>query len=299
MGRFDQRGIASISLINQGTLDVAASAVATGNATGATASGASVAAFARLKGISQLAVARSIETASGTTSGGNFVTIRSDIPVGPASVSLTNSDSISMTADASAQATGFGLARATLDGVRQRAEGTDASVDLTNTGRIDIGASAAASGSDYALAAAFADGFHQTATAMGTVVQSGFTPLGGFTHEFSRLPYGDASVALDNSGTIEITAVAHAIALASDPDAGTGVGAVAGAYVSAARQNAAGIDASAVFHNSGSLLADASAVATGDDLAAAQVNADGIQQAAIATGFTSSYAFGPGEPRSL
>ena len=190
-----------------------------------------------------------------------------------------------MTADASAQATDFGLARATLDGVRQRAEGTDASVDFTNTGRIDIGASAAASGSDYALAAAFADGFHQTATAMGTVVQYGLTPLGGFTHQFSRLPYGDASVELDNSGTIEITAVAHAIALASDPDAGTGVGAVAGAYVSAARQSVAGIDASAVFHNSGSLLADASAVATGEDLAAAQVNANGIRQAAIATGF--------------
>ena len=293
-------GSASVALTNDGDIRFAATAVATGSATGATESGASVSGMARVYGISQGAVARDVATSSRTTSEGNFVIIGSDIPTGPVALSLTNSGDLGMAANASAQATEFALARATVDAVRQRAEGADAGITLTNVGGIDIGASASASGSDYALAGAFADGFHQTATAMGTVVQSGFTPLGGFTHEFARLPYGDASVELENSGEIEITAVAHAVAAASDADAATGVGAVAGAYVFGVRQSAAGHDASAMFSNSGSLAADASAVATGEDQAAAQVHVAGVFQAALATGFTSNYEFGPsGTPISF
>ena len=119
---------------------------------------------------------------------------------GSASVGIDNSGTLAMGAAAFANATGNDAhAVATIGAIAQTAFAlnADASANLDNSGSIDLSAIASASGSGDAMATAIVNGIGQNAGAFATSTDSAAP---------------SASASLDNSGKLDVTAIAKATA---------------------------------------------------------------------------------------
>ena len=194
---------ASAAIDNKGRFDGFASAIVTG--------GHSAVAVASAAGLIQLASAeRSLSSATASTSALHFRHFRGG--AGPADVSLTNSGTISMVANAHALATdsvqagtGVGSAAAVAEagGIGQFALGFTANESLDNDGSIIIQAAAAATGAQNAFARVNGNGFgqHASAVAVFTSLNFGQSAFSGFAHlSFT----GDAALQFTNSGILDV-----------------------------------------------------------------------------------------------
>ncbi len=257
---FANSGDAQVDLVNSGEILVGVNAVAEGgNVAGAVASASHM--------IGQF----------GFAFGGN------------AAVTLDNDGAIAI--DAAALAVGdLAFAQAfVLTGLYQNAFaiGTGSALaELDNSGTIDVAALAAASGVTAYATAAVTGGVIQVASAHSSTFGSETLTGGTFVQSVSSTPTGKASVALVNSGAIDIGAVAaatgesHAEARAS---VNTGV-----------LQFVSGSDADALIDNSGSLTISAAAVAEANGNARAYANVAGIAQAGTALANSTTQSFQPG-----
>jgi uncharacterized protein YhjY with autotransporter beta-barrel domain len=196
---------ASASITNTGKIDLLAVAKATGTVL------AGAAAFA--SGLHQFASAHSTHFTGTSISGSGhaFAVARG---AGPASVSLVNSGTIDIVAQAHAVVTGTHAASGSLIAaaataevplaILQGAAGTSAHDLLENNGTIRVAATASASATQNAGAQANEIGIVQAAFASGVSATSRFSPS-SFTSSFNRFFQGPASVELTNSGTIDVT----------------------------------------------------------------------------------------------
>jgi len=172
---------ASANVENNGYITAVASAVASGqNAGSATAHAAGVLQGAVAAGVSSRTVFHGTATlhyaTAGTTQVSYLTTAATrtftDAPVGPATVTLTNTGAINVAANAvalnaqggpaiGAVTTTPAFASAYAIGVGQEARGTEATLTVTNDGSIAVAASAYASGATAATALAGAQGIVQ------------------------------------------------------------------------------------------------------------------------------------------
>lgn len=194
-----------------------------------------------------------------------------------ATVALDNSGSIELNVGAIAEGSVASATAALATGLIQVAQVNGsgaASVTLDNSGSIDMAAIAEAESPDGA-AAAFAElggAVSQFAAAVSSQFASGTT--GGFTQLIQTIsPTGPASLAFDNSGSLDI-------AVAAIAEGGTS--ALAEASGSAITQSARGLDVSVSLANDGSLDIQLGAMAEGDSSAAASGSLGGIAQEAVA-----------------
>ncbi len=234
--------------------------------------------------------------ASGTTSPTDIT--GHSYAAGPASVTLDNSGSLTVAAVLKSHGDQTAYAGATASAIGQYAAGTQATVELSNSGTLTSVGSLSSSG-HRAYGAAAGIGFQQGAggTAAAISFDNGgtFTVLAaadaeGVTGAFvNATAFGGAQIAsaddqaivdIANTGTIEIGAVASAVA----GDTASFDMAMAFADAHGIGQKAEGAEALVGFENSGSieLLAQADAIA--DDFAMASASAVGaINQFAIGT----------------
>jgi trimeric autotransporter adhesin len=206
----------------------------------------------------------------------------SNTPVGYALASVTNNGVINVAAAATAIAGGndgplvFPTAGATAvadaSGIEQFARGATASAVVDNSGTLAVSASAAASGAQSASAVAAAAGIVQGASAV--AFDAAFfahletvTATDIFGHTFTFVTFvptgttvlastnvGPATAIVTNSGVIDVSAVASAVAGTAAFAAASAVGVV---------QSVAGTVASAFVSNSGDIDVFASAFASG------------------------------------
>ena len=212
-----------------------------------------------------------------------------------------------MIANAAAVGQPGALAFATASAVQQSAAGSSASDSVTNAlgAHITAAASAAASGENGALAIAHALGVAQGAFAstshFQTVVHgtadihkttAGTTIFGGTataaTRTFTFAPSGPATVSLDNSGTIDVSANASAVNSLGGPAVGATFTSPAFAWATAVGvvQGARGTSVDITADNSGTISVSAGAAALGGvTSAAAFATATGIAQHGNAVAF--------------
>jgi hypothetical protein len=206
----------------------------------------------------------------------------SNTPVGYALASVTNNGVINVAAAATAIAGGndgplvFPTAGATAvadaSGIEQFARGATASAVVDNSGTLAVSASAAASGAQSASAVAAAAGIVQGASAV--AFDAAFfahletvTATDIFGHTFTFVTFvptgttvlastnvGPATAIVTNSGVIDVSAAASAVAGTAAFAAASAVGVV---------QSVAGTVASALVSNSGDIDVFASAFASG------------------------------------
>ena len=194
---------AEASVDNKGQFDGFASAIVTG--------GQSAAAVASAAGMIQLASAeRSLSSATASVSALHIRNFKGG--AGAADVSLTNSGTISMVANAHALVTdavhigsgaGSAIAVAEAGGIGQYALGFTADAVLINDGSITIKAVATATGPQNAFARVNGDGFGQHASALAALTSISFSPSGASAH--AQLFFtGDASLQFSNSGILDV-----------------------------------------------------------------------------------------------
>ena len=278
-------GGAFAQITNSGTMDFSAAAIASAHNAGLRDSTAEAA--ASVVGIRQTAAAHTsgFSVSSSTSS---FHLSQTRWPHGPVAIGLENSGSIALLADAHSSAGNDAYAEALAQGIAQVANGTTIDIGLGNSGQILAGASAEAIGGQMAQAYAAVSGVHQFASGFATHLSINATPAAGHkTFLFEGV--GPASVSLTNSGTLDLTANAHAY-VTGTALTGTQSWAVAAATaaVGGIAQGAFGRDASALLTNDGTIELSAAAAATGFQTAVAQVRASGFGQGALATGAYSS-----------
>lgn len=263
--------VADIDLTNSGTINVVADAHAIAGNPGATA------------------LVDGSADASATINTGIYQEADATGTGGDATVTLTNTGTINVVADAEADAggtaQGSAYAFASIDtGIVQSASANGVSgfadVDLTNTGgTINISAIAEADGSEASATASITSGIEQDAHASGS--------------------QGVADIDLTNSGTITIAAAAHASAVGTTGNVGS-IDADASATISDA-----GIDqhahadgtsgvASADIVNSGTIniTGDATAVAASGSADATVTVSSALYQSATADGSQGSASVG-------
>ncbi len=234
--------------------------------------------------------------ASGTTSP-TYITGNS-YAAGPASATLSNSGSITVAALLQSHGDQTAYAGATASAIGQYAAGTQATVELSNSGTLTSIGSISSSG-HRAYGAAAGIGFQQGAG--GTAAAISFNNGGAFnvlaaaaaegvTGAFvNATAFGGAQIAtaidqatvnIANSGSIEIGAVASAIA----GDTSTFDMAMAFADAHGIGQKAEGAGAAVGFENSGNIELIAHADAVSEDFAMASASAVGaVNQFAIGT----------------
>ncbi|HEX5237515.1 MAG TPA: hypothetical protein VFW39_03515, partial [Sphingomicrobium sp.] len=202
---------ASASIVNSGKIDILALAQATAKEFGG--------AIAFASGLHQIASAHSSQFIASSVSGSGHVLSLSR-GAGPASVSLVNSGTIDVIAQAHGIVTGAGAssfsslidAAATAEvpvAIEQGAFGTSAHVALVNSGTIRAAATATATGPQNIAAQVDEKGVNQTAVASGVSAMAVFTP-NALTSSFNILVQGPASVEVTNSGTIDVTGLIKA-----------------------------------------------------------------------------------------
>lgn len=266
---------AAVSLDNSGELSVAA--VAHAVSTGLDGSGGTAIALANAVGIAQSAISKTTETSVAVTASGDTDTTIIRTPHGKAAVELANSGRVDVAVVAIAEGDQAAVAIAsTIVGVDQFADGTSASAWIENSGAISVGYDLNAVAGSTAAAFAFMTGIQQVATAVTATTlpatESGATPQG-------RTRAGPASASLTNSGTIAVSGSVSAI------NFGDGSEGLAGAtgLARGIDQLAAGADAEAIITNSGTIIAEMDALASGQATAAAtRVLAFGMGQIAVA-----------------
>ena len=246
---------ATVELTNSGDL----SASATGHASG----GHAATAFAFASGIHQTASAHSSQSSVTIASNGSGHAGQLFGGVGPADVSLSNSGSITLAAEAQAIAgtesavggsTTFAAAQAHIGvGILQQAFGSDAHASVTNEGSIALTGLAKATAAGNALAQADVNGFSQVAIATAFIRSANFT-ASGFSGFSGSAYVGPAVDEFVNSGVFEVAAIGHAEALGS---------AQANLHATGGLQLANGDTASVLFQNSGSFAVHASGEANG------------------------------------
>ncbi len=230
-------------------------------------------------------------------------------PTGPASVTLTNTGTIEVIANASAVGEPGANAYANATAVNQYAAGTSAVASVLNYGTIAAHASAFASGQNGASATAHAAGVHQTAIAAATqlpdrvyygtgtlhrtihategvagLLAYGTTVVDRLTTAATRTqtnaPAGPALATLTNTGMINVGAYATAFNVQGGPAIGgtdtTPAFASAGAL--GVGQVAGGTEATLIVDNSGTIDVAANAYASGATAATAVASAQGIVQ---------------------
>ena len=242
-------GEASVALDNSGSIDIAllASAESPDGAAGA---------FALLGGaITQYAGAGSSQYVYGSTAGGLTQITQTIFPTGPASLSLNNSGSVQIAAAALAEGGTSASAVATGLAIDQFARGSDADASLVNEGSMAIELTSIAEADTNAAANGTLTGVHQAASAIETVVHITATGGGGQVTDSATAPVGSALVSFANSGSIEIVGVANAEAASGSASANM--------FVKGIEQSVAGLEANAVFTNSGEYLVGAQAIAEG------------------------------------
>jgi trimeric autotransporter adhesin len=256
---------ASASLVNNGTIRIAAGAVSTGLE--------NAAARADITGIGQAALATG-SLASIHFSGSSATGFGGRIFQGPAVVDLANSGSLELSGAASASAEGAAQILVHEFGVQQLARGAAATDLVTNSGTISLEASGnfkAGSGSAFVLAGGIDQQGIGFDSASLTVANSGVLKVGAVAHgsallgnatavaiagaiSQSPLSPGAETGRVANSGLIEISANARAAAA----DTGLAV-----AYAGLINQAPWFGDLVAVLDNSGQLKVTAAASAVG------------------------------------
>lgn len=267
---------AKASIENGGKID--------GSAVAAATAGQLAVALGSAAGLVQLASAeRNLTSVTASTSVVHYRHFKGG--AGPAQVSLTNSGTISMVANAHAvqtdplavgSAAGSAIAQAIAGGVGQYALGSIADETLENSGSIIIKGVAAATGAQVAAAdvSGFGIGQHGSAIASFTSLNFHTRSLTGQVH----LSYtGDAALKFSNSGVLDVegsaSAKAGSIAIARADELGSDQGAKARV-------------SNLTFDNSGTLSVAAMANASGAT-ALDRADASGAQQ--FAQGATSAY----------
>jgi hypothetical protein len=265
----------SLALSNDGT--IAASAVGEAKAS------QSAVAQAFATGIAQFGSAQ-VSSLTGTITAGGSGHVHSLFAgAGPVDVSLVNSGKIDLVAAAHATATGtaiaqsrsWALAAATAVipvGINQGALGSDVAASLTNEGSISFDASAAAHGLQSAFAHADVQGIAQGVLALGNENTVDFTASGSGT--FSGGPFfaGDASVSLDNSGSLSVLALVEV-----DAD----LIAYGQAHATGVAQVARGLNASAMIANGGTITVAGSVSGVADGSVSNFAAASGFNQVAM------------------
>ena len=213
---------------------------------------------------------------------------------GDAAVKLDNDGSIAVGAAAEADGEFASALAFVASGLYQNAfvVGTgSAAATLDNSGSIDIVANARAGGGAAFATAAVSGGLIQVASAFTQSFGSETLSGGTFVQSVGSTPTGKASVALLNSGTIDIGAVA----IAEGVDA-----AEARATASGVLQTVFGSEADALIDNEGALTISAGAVATAaGGPARAVANVAGIAQFASALASDTTVTFHPGGTETL
>ncbi len=284
-------GGASADIGNSGDMLISLDAVAIATNDSDTAFGALASATAfGVVGQSAVAVVESQHSSSGSS---GLVGTLSVTPTGGASASLANSGSLSAEAAASAIADGSGQAFAVLrGGVSQQAAGATALASIVNSGVIDFQAEAYGSAASNAFALGLVNGAGQAARATSIAVTSAFSPAGDYSRQSIATPVGAASASLANSGTINLSAVAHALAGSATDVGFDGAFAAGNAIVDGLRQYAAGMDASVRVENSGSIAISAESHASGHRAVASPGVLAAVSQGASAISLAGQSNFG-------
>jgi len=266
----------AITLENSGNIDVSLTADATASQTAYAIAGAS--------GLHQTASAHGsflsiTQSAGGSGHGDAFIG-----GIGPATVSLSNSGTISFAAEAHAlqsrteiaapRSSAAAAADVLIGGaVIQGAHGTEAAALVTNEGSITLDASASALGLETATGHLKVNGVIQAAIATGVSSHLHFTAGGSGTLTGTFLYQGEARASLMNSGALDIWAIAKAEAQAN---------AYGAAYATGVLQLADGKTASAIVDNVGTFAVAASVSAIGAQHASGFAAIHGAKQSATA-----------------
>ncbi len=265
----------AITLENSGNIDVSLTADATASQTASAIAGAS--------GLNQFASAHASSfsiTGSAGGSGHGDVFIGG---VGPATVSLSNSGTIAVAAEAHAfqseteiaapRSSAAAAADVLIGGVViQGAHGTEVAALVANEGSITLDASASALGLETARGHVKVNGVVQAAIATGVSSHLHFTAGGSGTLTGTFLYQGEARASLMNSGALDISAITKA-------EAANAYGA---AYATGVLQLADGKTASAIVDNVGSFAVAASISAIGAQHASGFAAIHGAKQSATA-----------------
>ena len=281
---------AAASISNAGTMQFAATATANAHNDGSRVAEAT--ANARVGGIFQDGAAR-VAYSSSASMAGSVQFSQTRVPTGPVTLTIENSGTVSLLAEAHAAGDNGGIANAAATVASQIGQGSDVSLVLDNSGTFNASALADAAGGQTAYAGAYVSGLHQLASAHATEL-TGHVTAGGSGHvELFIGGVGPAYAALTNTGTISMVAQAHAsvtgTALASSR---TYAVAAASAHVPVAINQAAfGSTAGVSIVNDGTIDIGAAASAAGFGMAVADVEANGFRQGAITTGMFASANF--------
>ena len=247
---------ATVTLTNSGDISATAEAAASGAHL--------VTALAFASGLHQTASAHMTHQSLTVTAGSAGHYSQLEGGVGPASVSMTNSGTISLDAhgvaaagtpgEAASSTSAFAAALGHIGiGILQQSFGSEASASLENSGTISFAATATAVGAGGANAQAEVDGFTQVAIATAFLFSVNWAGSTGSILAGSAY-IGPAVNEFDNSGTFDVTAVGKAEA---------GGFANANVHATGGLQLANGSSASIVLDNSGTFNVLASGEAAG------------------------------------